>query len=128
MRALAWSYIWWLKMDQEIEDIYIVKRYSVCQENRALPTISSSTPMAMAESAMEQTSFGSVYVLLIIADTCSKCRCLHHVHDHFIKDYRNAQNGICNSCITANDCLTDNSSSLMSKEFKRFWTITVSNT
>ena len=35
MKALARSYIWWPKMDQEIEDL--VKRCSVCQESRPSP-------------------------------------------------------------------------------------------
>ena len=35
MKALARSYIWWPKMDQEIEDL--VKRCSICQETRSSP-------------------------------------------------------------------------------------------
>ena len=35
MKALARSYIWWLKMDKDIEDL--VKKCRVCQESRASP-------------------------------------------------------------------------------------------
>ena len=35
MKALARSYVWWPKMDQEIEDL--VKQCSVCRENRSSP-------------------------------------------------------------------------------------------
>ena len=35
MKALAQSYIWWPKMDQEIEAL--VQKYSICQESRSSP-------------------------------------------------------------------------------------------
>ena len=35
MKALARSYIWWPKMDKDIEDL--VKKCRVCQESRASP-------------------------------------------------------------------------------------------
>ena len=40
MKALARSYIWWPKMDQDIEEL--VKKYEVCQESRAS---APSTPL-----------------------------------------------------------------------------------
>ena len=51
MKVLARSYVWWPKMDYEIE--VVVKQCPVCQESRASPPLA---PLHVAESAMEPRS------------------------------------------------------------------------
>ena len=52
MKALARSYIWWPKMDTDIETL--AKK---CTDCKLITSYSSTPSMGMASSAMEQTTF-----------------------------------------------------------------------
>ena len=51
MKAIARSYIWWPKMDQEIESV--VQKCSCLPGKPIVPTNSPTTPLAVARPAME---------------------------------------------------------------------------
>ena len=74
MKALARSYIWWPKVDQEIEDM--VKRCSVCQENRPSPPSAPLHPWQWPTQPWTRLhlDFAGPYMgdmFLIIVDACS---------------------------------------------------------
>ena len=75
MKALARSYIWWPKMDQDIEDL--VKGCQTCQENRASPTTAPLHPWQWPSESWSRIhiDFAGPYLghtYLVIVDAHSK--------------------------------------------------------
>ena len=75
MKALTRSYIWWPKMDQEIENL--VKSCSVCQESRPSPPTAPLHPWQWSSQPWSRLhlDFAGPYMghmFLVIIDTCSK--------------------------------------------------------
>ena len=75
MKALAWSYIWWPKMDQDIEEL--VKKCQVCQESRASPPSAPLHPWQWPTKPWSRLhlDFAGPYMghmYLVIVDACSK--------------------------------------------------------
>ena len=75
MKALARSYIWWPKMDQDIEDL--VKGCQTCQENRASPTTAPLHPWQWPSEPWSRIhiDFAGPYLghtYLVIVDAHSK--------------------------------------------------------
>ena len=92
MKALARSYIWWPKMDQEIESL--VQKCSVCKKSRSSPPTAPLHPWQWpGQPCMEQTTSRlcrSIYETHVF----SHCRCplqmvgcSHHVINYICKNH-----------------------------------------
>ena len=123
MKALARSYIWWPKMDQEIEDM--VKRCSVCQESRPSPPSAPLHPWQWPTQPWTRLhlDFAGPYMghmFLIIVDACSKWLDAYILStissSKTIETLRTvfATHGLPQTIVT------DNGSSFTSEEFKQF--------
>ena len=75
MKALARSYVWWPKIDQDIENV--VKQCSTCQENRSSPTVAPLHPWQWPSQPWSRVhlDFAGPYMghmFLVISDAHSK--------------------------------------------------------
>ena len=75
MKALARSYTWWPKMDQDIEEL--VKKCQVCQESRASPPSAPLHPWQWPTQPWSHLHLDFVgpymgHTYLVIVDACSK--------------------------------------------------------
>ena len=123
MKALARSYIWWPKMDQDIEEL--VKKCQVCQESRASPPSAPLHPWQWPTQPWSRLhlDFAGPYMghtYLVIVDACSKWLDAHIMStissEKTIETLRSvfATHGIPQMIVT------DNGSSFTSEEFKTF--------
>ena len=122
MKAFARSYIWWPKMDQEIEDL--VKRCSVCQENRPSPPPAPLHPWQWLSQPWSRLhlDFAGPYMgrVLVIVDACSKWLDAYIMStitsSKTIETLKTvfATHGLLQTIVT------DNGSSFTSEKFKRF--------
>ena len=123
MKALARSYIWWPKMDRDIEDL--VKNCRVCQESRASPPTAPLHPWQWPSQPWSRLhlDFAGPYMghmYLIIVDAHSKWLKAHIIStitsEKTIETLRSvfANHGLPQMIVT------DNGSSFTSHEFKIF--------
>ena len=89
MKAIARSYIWWPKMDQEIESV--VQKCSVCQESRLSPPTAPLHPWQWPGLPWSRLATSQLCRSIILYGThvFSHCRCppqmvgcSHHVINH----------------------------------------------
>ena len=123
MKALARSYTWWPKMDQEIENL--VKSCSVCQESQPSPPTAPLHPWQWPSQPWSRLhlDFAGPYMghmFLVIVDACSKWLDAYIMStitsSKTIETLRTvfATHGLPQAIVT------DNGSSFTSEEFKRF--------
>ena len=123
MKSLARSYIWWPKMDRDIEDL--VKKCSVCQETRASPQAAPLHPWQWPTSPWSRIhlDFAGPYMghmFLVIVDAHSKWLDAYIMStitsSKTIEILRTvfATNGLPQTVVT------DNGTSFTSQEFKTF--------
>ena len=123
MKALARSYIWWPKMDQEIEDL--VKRCSICQETRPSPPSAPLHPWQWPNQPWSRLhiDFAGPYMghmYMVIVDAHSKW-----LDAHIMSSITSAKTIETLRAVFAvhglpRTIVTDNGSSFTSEEFKQF--------
>ena len=123
MKALARSYIWWPKMDQEIEDL--VKRCSICQETRSSPPSAPLHPWQWPNQPWSRLhiDFAGPYMghmYMVIVDAHSKW-----LDAHIMSSITSAKTIETLRALFAvhglpRTIVTDNGSSFTSEEFKQF--------
>ena len=123
MKALARSYIWWPKMDRDIEDL--VKKWRVCQESRASPPSAPLHPWQWPAQPWTRVhlDFAGPYLghtYLVIVDASSKWLDAHIMSsmssEKTIETLRSvfATHGLLQMIVT------DNGPSFTSNEFREF--------
>ena len=123
MKALARSYIWWPKMDQEIEAL--VQKCSICQESRSSPPSAPLHPWQWPGLPWSRLhlDFAGPYMghmFLVIVDVHSKW-----LDAHIMSSITSAKTIVTLRSVFATHGLprvivTDNGSSFTSEEFKTF--------
>ena len=123
MKALARSYIWWPKMDRDIEDL--VKKCRVCQESRASPPSAPLHPWQWPAQpwARVHLDFAGPYLghtYLVIVDASSKWLDAHIMSSMSSEKTIETLRSVFATHGLPQMIVTDNGPSFTSNEFREF--------
>ena len=123
MKSLARSYIWWPKMDQEIEDL--VKRCNTCQETRSSPASAPLHPWQWPSQPWSRLhlDFAGPYMghmFLVIVDANSKWMDAHIMSSITSSKTIEVLRSVFAIHGLPRTVVSDNGSSFTSEEFQQF--------